>query len=99
MVDELATTLGYNYALIPEFLEIDPQILGVSKEVLDNENISPELMQPHNVDKEKLKAITAIAILSKFPLENVRVIRLPDFYDWYGEEKRNLWRKSQKICR
>lgn len=91
MVDELATTLGYNYALIPEFLEIDPQILGVSKEVLDNENISPELMQPHNVDKEKLKAITAIAILSKFPLENVRVIRLPDFYDWYGEEKRNVF--------
>ena len=90
-VDELATTLGYNYALIPEFLEIDPQILGVSKEVLDNENISPALMQPHNVDKEKLKAITAIAILSKFPLENVRVIRLHDFYDWYGEEKRNVF--------
>ena len=90
MVEELATTLGYNYVFIPEFIEVDPIILGVEKEILDNENIPTSLIKTR-VNKKKIQPIIANAILSKFPLENPRVIRLPDYYDWYGEEKKRVF--------
>lgn len=90
MVEKLATTLGYNYVFIPEFIEVDPLILGVEKEILDNKNISTSLIKT-KVNKKKLQPIIANAILSKFPLENPRIIRLPDYYDWYGEEKKRVF--------
>ncbi len=67
-VDELANSLGYNYAFATEFVELGPIIAML------------------NVDTEKYLGLHGNAILSKYPIKNVEVVRLPDGYKWYEEE-------------
>lgn len=86
IAEELAKTLGYNYAFGTEFVEVDPAHLG-----LENSDYSEErILFPNKkyvVDKTKYKGLHGNAILSQFPIKNVRIIRLPNYYDWFGSEK------------
>lgn len=86
---ELAKKLGYNYVFVPEFLEIDLAGLGIEKHPWSEEMVLKEYgkVKKYTVDKTKYKGITGTAILSRFPLENVKVIRLENVYDWYNSEK------------
>ncbi len=89
MAEDLAKTLGYNYAFAPEFIELDHEILGADKDKVADEGTTPEEIET-TIDKIKLKSLSGNAILSKFPIENARIIRLPAPYDWYKTEKENI---------
>lgn len=86
IAEELAKKINYNYAYAVEFLEVDPSHLGVEKDYKYSEESSlfPDGIE---VDKGKYRGLHGSAILSKFPLKNVRVLRLPKVYDWYNGEK------------
>ncbi len=76
---ELACSAGYNYAFAAEFINVDPYNLGL----IQQEGAA-------QTDKTQYKGLSGTAILSKFPLENVRLVRLPNAYDWYNDEKEYL---------
>lgn len=83
---ELATTLKYNYAYGVEFLEIDPAHLGQeSYEWSEERFLFPD--KKYVVDKDKYKGLHGNAILSRYPLHNVRIVRLPKAYDWFKSER------------
>jgi endonuclease/exonuclease/phosphatase family metal-dependent hydrolase len=88
---ELAEALGMNYAFGVEFVEVDPISLGVET----FEELSPEaraeLAEEIEVDPTRYKGLHGTAILSRFPLENVRLI--PFVYqphDWYADELKSV---------
>ena len=68
---ELAAEHGYNYLYTVNFI-------GVESDVLESANPP---------DKEKYLGYTGTAILSKYPLSNIRKVNLPQYYDWYNDEK------------
>lgn len=41
-----------------------------------------------SLDKKKYLGLHGNAILSKYPILNAKIIRLPDYYNWYEEEKK-----------
>ena len=73
VVAELAAALRMNYAYGVEFVEVDPIALGIE----EFEELSPEdkaiLKAQIAVDKTRYRGLHGTAILSRFPLENVRL--------------------------
>jgi endonuclease/exonuclease/phosphatase family metal-dependent hydrolase len=84
---DLASTLHMNYAYGVEFLEVDPIFDLNSEEVhLPDAAEDQRLQQDLHVDREKYHGLHGTAILSRYPLHNVRIFRLPICYDWYATE-------------
>jgi len=50
--------------------------------------LAPSYLNDPNLDKTKLKALHGNAVVSKFPIKNVKFIRLPLCYDWFSEENK-----------
>lgn len=73
---ELSQALKMNYAYATEFLELEPKDLGEQK---DQHSCK-------DVDYSRTQNLTGNAIMSRFPLENVRRLPLEDCYDWYEHE-------------
>jgi len=92
VAEELGNALGYNYAYAPEFLEVDPVHMGVQDYKWSEERslVKEGVMQNLEVDKLKYRGLHGTAILSQFPLKNVRILRLPLSYDWYNGEKKKI---------
>ncbi len=86
---EFANILGFNYAFGVEFIEIEPSALGLSSHTWSEVNLLFKDGE-YIVDKSKYKGLHGNAILSKYPLENVRIIRLPQHYDWFNSEKNKV---------
>lgn len=84
---DLAKNLGYNYTFATEFLEVDPAHLGLEKYIWSEEAFLEKEGIEIKIDPNRYKGMHGNAILSKFPLTNVRIIRLPKSYDWYKREK------------
>ena len=86
IAEDFAKTLGYNYAYGVEFVEVDPTHLGVEDCQWSEENI---LFPDKNyvVDREKYRGYHGNAIISRYPLNNVRIIRFPAYYDWFDNER------------
>lgn len=88
---ELAEALGMNYAFGVEFVEVDPITLGVETfEELPPEERA-ELAEEIEVDPARYRGLHGTAILSRFPLENVRL--RPFAYqphDWYADELKSV---------
>lgn len=85
----LAEILGYNYAYGVEFVETDPSHLGLENNKWSEERILfPD--KDYKVEKEKYKGLHGNAILSRFPLKNVRIIRLPAIYGWFETEQKRI---------
>lgn len=85
---ELAAALGMNYAYGVEFVEVDP--LATGTETFDGEapEKRAELVRNIAVDKSRLLGLHGNAILSRFDLENVRIVRFVNQgHDWYADEK------------
>lgn len=88
---ELANATRMNYAFAVEFVEVDPLTLGT--ETLDGETSvdKPEMVRNLAVDKTRTLGLHGTAILSRFPLKNVRVIRFVNQgHDWYNDEKKGV---------
>lgn len=90
VIEELGKALGYNYAYGIEFLEVDPVQLGFEdyKWSEKRELLRNGVSENPKVDIDKYKGLHGNAILSRFSLENVKILRLPRSYDWYNSEKK-----------
>lgn len=84
---DLASALHMNYAYAVEFVEVDPIFDLNSEEVhLSDAQQDQRLQQDLHVDAQKYHGLHGTAILSRYPLRNVRIFRLPVCYDWYATE-------------
>ena len=85
---ELATAMQMNYVFGVEFVEVDPLTLGTEK--LEGETSADKAKMIENlaVDKTRTVGLHGTAILSRFPLRNVRVVPFVNQgHDWYLDEK------------
>jgi endonuclease/exonuclease/phosphatase family metal-dependent hydrolase len=88
---ELATALDMNYAFGVEFVEVDPLTLGIEK--LEGEEIEDrdELIRNLAVNRQRTLGLQGNAILSRYPLKNVRIVRFQtQGHDWYEGEKADV---------
>lgn len=99
---DLADALGMNYAWGAEFVEVDPITMGIDQHLVIQEveerykdeagqkqeilNYIHDIMKP---DPERYKGLHGSAILSRYPLSNVRLAPFRyQGHDWYAGEKK-----------
>jgi endonuclease/exonuclease/phosphatase family metal-dependent hydrolase len=91
VAEELATALGMNYAYGVEFIEVDPIALGIEKFEELPEKDQAELVSEISVDRKRYRGLHGSAILSRFPLQNVRLQPFENQpHDWYKEERESV---------
>lgn len=84
---DLAARLGMNYAFGVQFVELNP--VRLSQEPIHADADENALLNAIEVDPARYKGLHGIAILSRFPLENVRLVPFKHQpYDWYTTEKK-----------
>jgi endonuclease/exonuclease/phosphatase family metal-dependent hydrolase len=88
---DLASALQMNYAYGVEFVEVDPIALGLEK----FEELPPEdrakLAGEISIDPARYRGLHGTAILSRFPLENVRLEPFEHQpHDWYADELKSV---------
>jgi Endonuclease/Exonuclease/phosphatase family len=90
VVKDLAGALKMNWAYGVEFVEVDPKILGTQSFAnVKNENERKELEDLFSVDKARLLGLHGSAILSRYPLRDVKLVPFQYVaYDWYNGEKK-----------
>ena len=83
---ELSRLLHMNYAFAVEFVELNPLYLGARK--MDTLDLPRQLRngETFGVDPKRYLGLEGTAILSRYPIRNVRIVRLPEEYDWYHGE-------------
>lgn len=87
IADALAARLGMNYAFGVQFVELSP--VALSREPPGADQEENEILNLVKVDPARYKGLHGVAILSRYPLENVRLVPFKQQpYDWYGREKR-----------
>jgi endonuclease/exonuclease/phosphatase family metal-dependent hydrolase len=85
---ELARALGMNYVFGVEFVEVDRlEDLGVEEVDLGNPELTQKMREELRVDQTRYLGLHGNAILSRYPMVNARIFRLPVCHDWYGTEK------------
>ena len=90
---ELAAALHMSYVYGVEFVEVDPIFsLGTETVQLANADETRQLQRDLEVDRSRYRGLHGTAILSRYPILNARIFRLPDCYDWYGQEAREAAR-------
>lgn len=88
---ELAGAMRMNYAFGVEFVEVDPLNLGIETLEGETSESKAEMLRNLTVDKSRTLALHGTAILSRFPLRNVRIVRfLNQGHDWYAAEKNGV---------
>ncbi len=90
VVKDLADALKMNWAYGVEFVEVDPKILGTQSFAnVENQDERKELEDLFSVDKTRLLGLHGTAILSRYPLRDVKVVPFQfQAYDWYNGEKK-----------
>ncbi len=89
--EELAKALGMNYAYAPQYLEVDPVMLGTEKLLYDDGTEDKEANEYYLEDPAKFKGVFGSAVLSRYPIKKVEIFPLEyQAYDWYHSEKRNI---------
>lgn len=84
---ELAAKLGMNYAFGVEFVELSP--IHINQKVAAENKDEKSVLDLVSVDAERYKGLHGTAILSRFPLENVRLVPYKNQpYDWFAGEKK-----------
>ena len=87
VTQELAQTLGMSSAYSVEFLEVDSLTdLGTEAAVLDTPELSARMTEDLKPDRNRYQGMHGNAILSRYPLQNVRVLSLPVCHDWFSQE-------------
>ncbi len=84
---DLAERLGMNYAFGVQFVELSP--IQIKQEIKPENEGQKEVLELIAVDQARYKGLQGVAILSRFPLENVRLLPFKNQpYDWYKTEKK-----------
>jgi endonuclease/exonuclease/phosphatase family metal-dependent hydrolase len=89
---ELAQALRMNYAFGVEFVEVDRLELGLERLTAPEDAQRQELERAFEVDPFRYRGLHGTAVLSRYPIRNARIHRLPVCYDWYGKEKEQIAR-------
>ena len=101
---DLAEALGMNYAYGVEFVEVDPATMGIDEQVVMREveqaytapGVSKSEMLEHvkqimTPDPKRYHGLHGTAIMSRYPLTNVRLIPFKfQGHDWYADEKKKV---------
>jgi endonuclease/exonuclease/phosphatase family metal-dependent hydrolase len=96
VASELAATLRMNHAYGVEFVEVDPLFdLGLEKVDLPDKMEGQRLAEDIQVDRTKYRGLHGNAVLSRYPIQDARIVRLPVCYDWYGEEAKAIAKLEQ----
>ena len=83
---DVARSLNMNYAFGVEFVEVDPLTLGIEKIELTDPEDAADLRLGFAVDRDRYRGLHGNAILSRYPIGNVRIVRLPVCHDWFQGE-------------
>lgn len=84
---ELAAALHMNYAYGVEFVEVDPLFdLDTEPLHLTDSQEDQRFQKDLQVDRQRYHGLHGTAILSRYPIDHARILRLPVCYDWYGKE-------------
>jgi endonuclease/exonuclease/phosphatase family metal-dependent hydrolase len=85
-----------NYAYGVEFVEVDPVFeLGTEPVHLGDAQEDRRLREDLQVDAQRYYGLHGTAILSRYPIDRARILRLPVCYDWYGKEYKAVSRLEQ----
>jgi len=85
---DLAKALSTNYAYLPEYLEVDPVLLGLEGIRYEEGREDVEATAYYAVDPQRYKGLFGCAVLSRYPIVNVEGFRLfTQGYDWYWQEQ------------
>ena len=88
VTEELARAVGMNYAYGVEFVEVDPISTGTERFEEMKPDERRELLDIIKVDASRFRGLHGNAILSRYRLENVRLIPFEyQPHDWYKDEK------------
>jgi endonuclease/exonuclease/phosphatase family metal-dependent hydrolase len=86
----LASALKMNYVYGVEFVEVDPLKLGTEQFTAEDMGSDQQLQKTINAelkpDPARYKGFHGSAILSRYPISNVSVLRLPVCHDWFADE-------------
>jgi endonuclease/exonuclease/phosphatase family metal-dependent hydrolase len=90
VIKELGDALRMNWAYGVEFVEVDPKVLGTQSFAdVKDETERKEVEELFSVDKSRLLALHGTAILSRYPLRDVKLVPFKyQAYDWYNGEKK-----------
>jgi hypothetical protein len=90
VVKVLADALKMNWAYGVEFIEVDQKVLGLQSFAnVENADERKELEELFSVDKDRVLGLHGTAILSRYPLRDVKLVPFKyQAYDWYNEEKK-----------
>lgn len=83
---DLAQALGMNYVYGVEFVELDRIYLGAKKLDIVDVPRQHQTAETYGVDPKRYLGLEGSAILSRYPIRNAKIIRLPQAYDWYHSE-------------
>ena len=103
VADQLAHALNMNYTYGVEFVEVDPITMGIDQQVVvreveeayavphdDHEAMIAHVREVMKPDPARYRGMHGTAILSRYRLENVRLMPLLiQGHDWYKDEKKN----------
>jgi endonuclease/exonuclease/phosphatase family metal-dependent hydrolase len=89
-VFQLASSLHMNAAYGVEFLELGPLYLRKKMLALPENERKTIASTEYDLDEQKYLGLHGSAILSRYPILDVQLIRLPDGYDWYHGELAKL---------
>jgi endonuclease/exonuclease/phosphatase family metal-dependent hydrolase len=93
---DLARALGMNYAFGVEFIEVDRlEDLGLEEVQLEDADLARKMREELKPDPSRYLGLHGNAILSRYPIRNARVVRLPICHDWYGAEKADISKLEQ----
>lgn len=88
---DLAHALGMNYAFGVEFIEVDRlENLGLDNAQLEDPVLNEQLREDLMPDRQRYLGLHGSAILSRYPITNARILRLPVCHDWYNTERAEI---------
>ena len=88
VAEELARAAGMNYAFGVEFVEVDPISTGTERFEEMKPDERREVLDIIKVDESRFRGLHGHAILSRYRLENVRLVPFEyQPHDWYADER------------
>lgn len=91
VTQDLARALRMNYVFAVEFVEVDRLgDLGIDPVQLEDPALAQRMQQDLKPDPERYRGLHGSAILSRYPIQNARIYRLPVCHDWFQQEKAEI---------
>jgi endonuclease/exonuclease/phosphatase family metal-dependent hydrolase len=88
---DLAHALGMNYVFGVEFVEVDRlDDLGIDRVQLEDPALTEQMQEELKINPARYLGLHGNAILSRYPIQNARIFRLPPCHDWYKTEKAEI---------